>query len=704
MMENVTFIKAIVSFMCMLILVGAEVNICSTYCLCKNTVVSCKDGYVLDHDALHLMPNNLTSITIENFVIKHLSGQRFQRFASLKQLVITNSRLRKIDEPSFHRLSLLEEIDLSNNHISELPVKLFLSQKNLTELFLSHNLLETLPEKLFESNPHLHTLEIRHNLLRLIPPKIFEGLPNLQHLDLSHNEISYILPRTFSDISVVRYIDLSNNLLVTLHEDLFASNNMSVETRLSVIANPLDCNCGLVWLRDAVKGTFAHLELLNATHVVCANPRKFHDRKLRDIPLEHLNCTPPTAIVVDKSKNHIHKSQVKLNCSTTGSPHPSIVWKTPLFDYLSDPHMGEWLDGSVPPTFGEKKYRIYATGEVVHFIVQSSPGYSILTVNSLHLVSSGTFQCLAMNPGGNVSAEFNIDMVSSIEPFFIPSLMFGGCAVLITICIGVVGCTTTACIDKCSCCKSMNITYYDGSWMNCGSKESVNNNNADKSAEDDCSVVDDEVSSSDDEFQEDDELLGAAAGVAEACPIEITENTPLTAEVWDAYFREYPDDFIVESFDTTSKKSGSPTLGVRCSTHPLHGKTLETLEGVRVRLKLRGEQLEVMKERLRIQMGKHSARMRDTMEKRKERMNKKMQTIKDTTSQSLQTIRETGRNYSHKLHMGVRTAMENVGAQVLSLKEFCGTGDLGQTMSIATITTDIDTNEISEVSRNVTMV
>ena len=44
------------------------------------------------------------------------------------------------------------------------------------------------------------------------------------------------------------------------------------------------------------------------------------------------------------------------------------------------------------------------------------------------------------------------------------------------------------------------------------------------------------------------------------------------------------------------------------------------------------------------------------------------------------------------------------GAQVQSLKEFCGTGDLGQTLSIATITTDIDTNEKTELTRSVTMV
>lgn len=44
------------------------------------------------------------------------------------------------------------------------------------------------------------------------------------------------------------------------------------------------------------------------------------------------------------------------------------------------------------------------------------------------------------------------------------------------------------------------------------------------------------------------------------------------------------------------------------------------------------------------------------------------------------------------------------GHQVQSLKEFCGTGDMGQTLSIATITTDIDTNEKSAITRSETMV
>ena len=54
----------------------------------------------------------------------------------------------------------------------------------------------------------------------------------------------------------------------------------------------------------------------------------------------------------------------------SGSPPPSILWRTPMGDYITDPYRGEWLDSSVSDTSSEKKYRIYATGEIVHFQIR----------------------------------------------------------------------------------------------------------------------------------------------------------------------------------------------------------------------------------------------------------------------------------------------------------------------------------------------
>ena len=66
--------------------------------------------------------------------------------------------------------------------------------------------------------------------------------------------------------------------------------------------------------------------------------------------------------------------------------------------------------------------------------------------------------------------------------------------VLFDVFVGVIGCSVTACVDKCSCCTSMTLRYYDGSWMNCDSNDTRNNN-----AYDEEELSEEEVSSSDDE-------------------------------------------------------------------------------------------------------------------------------------------------------------------------------------------------------------
>lgn len=76
-----------------------------------------------------------------------------------------------------------------------------------------------------------------------------------------------------------------------------------------------------------------------------------------------------------------------------------------------------------------------------------------------------------------------------------------------------------------------------------------------------------------------DDLLGAAAASgsidssldttsSQLCPCEIDEHTELSADVWNEYFREYPDDFIIDSFDESPKKGDSPQYSSRGS--PLH--------------------------------------------------------------------------------------------------------------------------------------
>lgn len=289
----------------------ARFDLCSTYCTCGNHTLNCENGYTMDSLSLRLLPSNLSSIRVHNFVIRRISTQHFKQFTRLKYLEVTDCRTILVDGDSFRQLLLLERINLQHNHIANLSSDLFTTLPNLTYLHLGYNLIERLPESLFQNSTQLETLLLTNNRLRLLPVRIFDSLVNLKHLDLSHNEISHILPRTFSFISLVRYIDLSDNLLVTIHPDLFESNNITVETKLSVSANPFNCNCGLAWLQDALAGAVPHLEMINSSSVVCAKPRIYHGRKLDgEVELEHLNCTAPTVKVDVKSGHMFHNNKV----------------------------------------------------------------------------------------------------------------------------------------------------------------------------------------------------------------------------------------------------------------------------------------------------------------------------------------------------------------------------------------------------------
>lgn len=301
---------------------SARVSSCPAYCTCANSTLRCNNGYFLDTITLRLLPTNFTTVEVDNFVIRKLTSYHFRWFTELRHLTIMDSRIGVIDEDSLSQLPQLESVDLQSNHIANLSAGLFTSQRNLTSLYLGNNLIEHLPETIFQHNTLLHTLVLSSNRLRLLPSKVFDGLSNLVHLDLSHNEISYVLPRTFSFLSVVRYIDLSDNLLVTIHPDLFDSNNVTLETKLSVSANPFECNCGLVWLREALLGRIGHLEVLDSSEVVCANPRKYHGRRLDSgVELEHLNCTSPT-VEMTVFTNHIHNTKV---CSCVTVTRPTAV-------------------------------------------------------------------------------------------------------------------------------------------------------------------------------------------------------------------------------------------------------------------------------------------------------------------------------------------------------------------------------------------
>ena len=57
-------------------------------------------------------------------------------------------------------------------------------------------------------------------------------------------------------------------------------------------------------------------------------------------------------------------------------------------------------------------------------------------MDSLHLVSAGLYQCIALNPDGNATSSYNLTIMSAVEPHFYPSLVVGSYTVLFAIMMG----------------------------------------------------------------------------------------------------------------------------------------------------------------------------------------------------------------------------------------------------------------------------
>lgn len=271
----------------------------------------CNNGYLLESFTFTNLSSGLRSIQINDFVVHKLTAGHFERFVSLEALAISDSRIAEIDEHSFVGLTKLQVLNLAGNHIEHLPESLFDDLISLERLNLSHNLITELPENLFKNTTNsLRSLDLSRNRLCLLNGTIFDTLVNLENLDLSNNELTYILPGTFDLLRNIHVLDISNNLLVTLHEDLFDFLNKTGKIQLSISRNPLVCNCGLIWLREALLNTMSLLDLVNPSAILCSTPHIVHNKKLAEIPLEQLSCTSPFVTISQSPGPHYYHNQV----------------------------------------------------------------------------------------------------------------------------------------------------------------------------------------------------------------------------------------------------------------------------------------------------------------------------------------------------------------------------------------------------------
>ncbi|XP_049533169.1 chaoptin [Anopheles darlingi] len=207
---------------------------------------------------LRNLPGSLRVLDVSRNPIRKLSFHDFSQSRRLEELYIEDVKIANSDV--FIKLHNLKKLRIGAQHnFSDLISKL----RGLQELYVTvydEHLGEGLFTPRMHANTKLNVVEITGRRLVSIASNAFEGLARNHELRLRiHNTlVNDLPPGVFYALKYIPRlsIDLSDNLLAALAPDSFYPNTSSwdaVGTRsvlggLDVSNNPLQCECGLVWL------------------------------------------------------------------------------------------------------------------------------------------------------------------------------------------------------------------------------------------------------------------------------------------------------------------------------------------------------------------------------------------------------------------------------------------------------------------------
>ncbi|KAI8497012.1 axonoproteinsis [Branchiostoma belcheri] len=280
------------------------------------------------------------------------------------KLEVTWNNIRRIPEDAFSNLTNLELLHLQGNAISNLPYNALQKLPELTFLVLSENHLRDFPWGAIKDKVELTQLSLNNNQLSSVPPNALKTLRNLQRLSLEDNQFS------------------------TFPTDFF--RGLPSLTRLTLHNNPLNCSCGMRWLKTWVLANMDKVP--KAKQIECAWPPHLKGRRLVEV---NFTCQPPPIFVYPREIIVLERYTTAAQCIALGEPKPSISWVSP--------------DRQV---IGTSKGRI------------RSLGAGVLLLNRVSIEDKGTYTCVASTPGGSSVAHVVVKvqtMTSADAPQALPS-------------------------------------------------------------------------------------------------------------------------------------------------------------------------------------------------------------------------------------------------------------------------------------------
>ncbi|XP_053556697.1 leucine-rich repeat and immunoglobulin-like domain-containing nogo receptor-interacting protein 3 [Bombina bombina] len=336
----------------------------------KSLEVGDNDLLYISHKAFSGLVG-LEELTIEKCNLTSISAESLSYLQGLEVLRLKHLTINSLEEQNFQKIYNLKELELDSWPLLEDVCPTAFQGLNLTSLTITYTNLTSVPVAALRSLVYLEYLNLSYNPIRVIQRGSFRDLFRLRELYIVGASLTSVESQAFFGLRQIRLLNVSKNLLTTLEEGAFQSVN-TLET-LRVDANPLACDCRLLWILQRRKTLN-----FDGYEPVCASPAEIKGNNLRDFPdailFEYFTCQKPK--IRDRKLQHIIVNEgqtVSFHCRADGEPAPHIIWVSPQRRIITNRSVG----------------RSTALPE------------GTLEIRNVQVQDSGTYICIATNAGGN---------------------------------------------------------------------------------------------------------------------------------------------------------------------------------------------------------------------------------------------------------------------------------------------------------------
>ncbi|XP_066500588.1 adhesion G protein-coupled receptor A2 [Hoplias malabaricus] len=287
-------------------------------------------------------------------------------------------------------------VNCAGKELTEPPEAHSLPDKTAS-LNLSNNRISVLRNGSFVGLYALEKLDLRNNLISTIMPGAFQNLTTLRKLDLSNNRIGCLTSEMFQGLTNLTRLNISGNIFSSLEPDIF--QELSSLKLVNFDSEFLSCDCGLRWVPGFFRSSSARL----GEETLCAYPRRFQNRPLRELRESDLSCEGPlelhTLSLLPSMRQVVFKGdRLPFHCTAA------------LVDKITTLH---WLHKGQPVT-NDPENGVHLEDNVLHdctFIT------SELILSNMNFDASGEWECVVSTGRGNTSRSVEIVVLENSATF-----------------------------------------------------------------------------------------------------------------------------------------------------------------------------------------------------------------------------------------------------------------------------------------------